>query len=121
MNDVKRGAMRKVCISAAEILLGFLGIFRETASILSIDAAGNEVYIKKTYTYSIYENAVDGGFGLLVPLFLAAALASAVLGVLLRRHPDHWKKEKAVRICFVVSQVLFVLLFVAAACVSREY
>lgn len=121
MKDAKKSAIRRVCIPAAEVLLGFLRIFRETAVIPMVDAAGNTILTEKKFIYSIFENALDGGFWLPVPLFLAAAAVSAVLGVLLLRHPEDSGKGKAGKICFIVSQVLFVLLFVAAACVHRKY
>ena len=111
----------RVLLCIAEIVLCFLPIFKETAHLSVTETAFPDAVgaMKKVYHHSMMENLSD--MSVLMTLFFIAVLLTALIISFITLFHKTEKIKKIGNVIFIISLIMFVILFFISAGYHRNY
>lgn len=114
-------AFLQIVLSLGMLKLGFTSLFKTTAHLPEIDAAGNSVITEKVYSHTLIAGLWDSNYSILAILLLAMLVGSILLGAISIFMDRSRALVIASRIVFALTIIFFILCFILEPRLGGRY
>ena len=114
-------AFLQIVLSLGMLKLGFTSLFKTTAHLPEIDAAGNSVITEKVYSHTLIAGLWDSDYSILAIVLLVMKAASVVLGVISVFMDQNKALVITGRVVFALTIIMFILCFVLEPRLGGRY